>query len=162
MFYKIYKLLTVTVFLFMLSALQAQEAIPAAGGNISGNGGSIDYSVGQIVYTSSSGLNGTVEEGVQQPYEIWAYTGVDEEYGVQFECSVFPNPVNENLTLKIDMQELGKLSYQFFEINGKLVADKTITGNETTISMNVLSAGTYFLKVIYNNKEIKNFKIIKH
>lgn len=162
MFYKIYKLFSVIVFLFMIITLQAQEVIPASGGNITGNKGSIDYTIGQIVYTTNSGVSGTVAEGVQQPYEIWAYTGVDENNAIQFECSVFPNPVADNLTLKIDMQKLGKLSYQLFESNGKLVSSNNISGNEASVSMKGLSAGTFFLKVIYNSKVVKNFKIIKH
>lgn len=158
MLYKIYKLLTVIVFLFMVTKLQAQVAIPAAGGN----GGSVSFTIGQIVYTSNTGLNGTVVEGVQQPYEIWAYTGVKEAQGVQLECTVFPNPVNDILTLKIKYQNNGNLSYQLYEMNGKLIENKKITSAETSITMKELSAGTFYLKVINNNKEFKNFKIVKH
>jgi hypothetical protein len=162
MFYKTYKLLTVIVFHLILGTIQAQETIPAAGGNISGDGGSVDFTVGQIVYTSNSGLNGTIEEGVQQPYEIWTYTGMEEAKGIQLECSVFPNPVNDILTLKVDIQKKDKLSYRLYEMNGKLIENNKITSVETSISMKDLAAGTFFLKVICNNKELKNFKIIKH
>lgn len=42
-----------------LTRLQAQEAIPASGGNATGNGGSASYSVGQVVYTTNTGTNGS-------------------------------------------------------------------------------------------------------
>lgn len=53
-----------------LTGLQAQESVNATGGNASGSGGSASYSVGQVVYTTNTGTNGTVAQGVQQPFEI--------------------------------------------------------------------------------------------
>jgi hypothetical protein len=47
----------------------AQHAVSAAGGNLDGAGGSASYTVGQVVYTTNSGLTGFVIQGVQQPYE---------------------------------------------------------------------------------------------
>jgi hypothetical protein len=50
--------------------LAMQNTIPAAGGNAKGSGGSASFTVGQIFYTKLSGTNGTVIQGIQQPYEI--------------------------------------------------------------------------------------------
>ena len=46
------------VFLFIvgLTSLQAQETIPASGGNATGAGGSVSYTVGQVVYQSAANL----------------------------------------------------------------------------------------------------------
>jgi zinc transporter ZupT len=54
--------------------LQAQETIPATGGNVVGSGGSVSHTVGQLLYNTVSGTNGTVAQGVQQPYEISVVT----------------------------------------------------------------------------------------
>jgi hypothetical protein len=64
------KLLQLTLLLlgFVLTA-QAQQATTAAGGNATGSGGSVAYSVGQIVYTTHTGTTGSVAQGVQQTYE---------------------------------------------------------------------------------------------
>lgn len=48
-----------------LTGLQAQEAIPA-----SGIDGSVNCMVGQVVYATNTGANGSFSQGVQQPYEI--------------------------------------------------------------------------------------------
>jgi hypothetical protein len=61
-----------------LTGLQAQEVIPAVGGNASGSGGSVSYSVGQVAYQTHTGTNGSVVEGVQQPYEISVLTAIEE------------------------------------------------------------------------------------
>ena len=51
--------LGVVALLFLgLSNLQAQEAVPASGGEAGGSGGSVSYTVGQVVYTTKTGTNG--------------------------------------------------------------------------------------------------------
>ena len=61
-----------------ISGIYAQEAIPTSGGDASSNKGSVSYSVGQIVYSSNTATNGTVTQGVQQAYEIYVTTGIEE------------------------------------------------------------------------------------
>ncbi len=53
-----------------LTILQGQSTIPTTGSTASGSGGTATYTVGQITYKTFSGTNGTVAQGVQQPYEI--------------------------------------------------------------------------------------------
>jgi len=145
-----------------LSGLQGQEALPASGGNISEEGGSVSYTVGQVVYNTNTGTNGSVAEGVQQPYEISVVTGIKEAKGISLTCSVYPNPASEFLKLKIDNYSGNTLSYQLYDLSGKLLENKNISNNETRISMGHLVPSTYFLKVIDHGKEIKSFKIIKN
>jgi hypothetical protein len=68
-------LILLSTLTFSLSTIHAQEAIPAGGGNASGSGGSASYSVGQVVYTTNTGTNGSAAQGVQQPYEISVVSG---------------------------------------------------------------------------------------
>lgn len=46
---------------------QAQVATVSSGGNATGAGGSLSYSIGQIIYTTNSGSTFTSAQGVQQP-----------------------------------------------------------------------------------------------
>jgi len=55
----------------------AQETTSAAGGNINSDGGSISYTVGQVTNLYLTESNGSVAQGVQQPYEIFLVTGID-------------------------------------------------------------------------------------
>ena len=148
-----------------LTGLEAQEAIPAAGGNTSGSGGSVSYSVGQVVYTTSTGTNGSVAQGVQQPYEISVVTGIEEAIGINLMVSAYPNPTTDFLNLKVDASttlSIQSMSYQLFDISGKLLENKKLTGNETQIDLNGFISSTYFVKVLENNQLIKNFKIVKN
>ena len=146
---------------FGLAGLHAQDAIPAAGGDASGSGGSASYSVGQVVYSAYSGVNGSVLEGVQQMFEISNITGVEEATGVTLQCEVYPNPASENLILKIEDFKTGELTYRLTGINGTVLRNVKITGSETTVSMEDLAPSVYFLNVLKENNEIVTFKVIK-
>ena len=145
-----------------LTGLQAQTSVNATGGNASGSGGSASYSVGQLAYTTNTGTNGSVSEGVQQPFEISVVTGLEEAQSINLSVTAYPNPTTDYLTLRIDEFEISNLSFQLYDMNGKLLQNEKITGNQTSIVMSNLLPATYFVKVIQGNKEVKTFKIIKN
>jgi hypothetical protein len=145
-----------------LTGLQAQETANAAGGNASGSGGSASYSVGQVVYTTYAGTNGSVAEGIQQPYEISVVTGLEEAKGISLSVSAYPNPTTDYLTLEVKDVELTNLRFQLYDMNGKLLQNEKITGNQTSIVMSNLVPANYFVKVVQGSKEVKTFKIIKN
>ena len=152
---------TFLTFYFSLSTLTAQEAITATGGDASGSGGSASYSVGQVVYQTHTGTNGSVSEGVQQPFEISVVTGIEEAKGIKLIVSAYPNPTTDYLTLEVQDFELSTLHFQLFDINGKLLQNEKITSTQTSIIMSNLVPATYFVKITEGNKEVKTFKIIK-
>jgi hypothetical protein len=144
------------------TTVQAQNSIPASGGNASGSGGTVNYSVGQSVYTKYTGTNGSFAQGVQQPYEISFVTGIVEAKDISLEIEIYPNPATDFVKLKIGNYEVKNLRYQLYDINGSLIKDNKVEGNETSISMQNLLPSVYFFKVTDNNKVIKIFKIIKN
>lgn len=155
-------IITLLTFAFYFLTLQvsAQTSTNAIGGDISGNGGSVSYSVGQVVYSTEIGATGYVVEGVQQPYEISVVNGIDVEE-INLSVSAYPNPTNDYLQLKVESEKFKELSYQLYDTNGKLLQSEKITNDKTTIVMSNLVPAIYFIKVIQENKELKTFKIIK-
>ncbi len=141
-------------------SMQAQTSVNASGGDASGSGGTVAYSVGQVVYTSNSASTGTVDQGVQHAYEI--YTVSIKEIAMNISLTAFPNPTTENLTLRISDYNNEKLSYQLFDLQGKALNTGQIVGPQTLINMNSLPRATYFLNVLdQENKKVQSFKIIK-
>lgn len=145
-----------------LSFLQAQETIPATGGNATGSGGSVSYTIGQVTYQTLSGTNGTVAQGVQQPYEISVVTAVENTDYINLVCTVYPNPTRGLLKLIIESSDYENLRFKIYNINGVLLQDNKVEARETEISLDNQSSSVYFLKVIKENLEVKTFKIIKH
>ena len=144
-----------------LTGLQAQTSVNATGSNVSGSGGTVSYTVGQVVYTTNTGTNGSVTQGVQQPFEISVVTGLEEAKSINLSVTAYPNPTTDYLTLSIGEFDISNLSYQLYDINGKLLQNEKITGIQTSIVMSNLVSANYFVKVIQGNKEVKTFKIIK-
>jgi hypothetical protein len=54
------------------------------------------------------------------------------------------------------------LSYQLFDLYGKLLDSERIVESETFIDMTSLARATYLLRVFSENKDFKIFKIIKN
>jgi hypothetical protein len=156
------KLKGIVIFILVLSIRgYAQESIPSLGGNASGSGGSASYTISQVAYSSQIGSNGSVAQGVQQPFEISVTLGLEEAKGITLRCTVYPNPTTKSVTLNIENYDIKNLSYLIFDLNGRSISSKKISGNETFISMENLAATTYFIKIMDLNKELKIFKIIK-
>jgi hypothetical protein len=155
------KTITGVMFLFLgIGSIHAQENVTASGGEGTGTGGTVSYSIGQIVYTTNTGSNGSVSQGVQQTYSIMATDGI-EESTINAELSIFPNPTTDNLTLSI-VGEIDNVNYQLVDLQGKVIKSEKTTTNSTSINMENLAGSIYFLKVTDNNKTIKTFKIIKN
>ena len=153
----------IPIFLFGLgiSLVKAQSTIPATGGNATGSGGTVSYTIGQVTYQTIEGSTGTVAQGVQQPYEISVVTAIENTEGITLEYKVYPNPTNGLLKLVIQPLDDENLRFRLYDLNGVLLQDKKIESEETEISLDNLSSSMYFLKVIKDNMEVKIFKIIK-
>ena len=155
------KISTLILLTLGLTKSYAQQASTATGGDASGSGGTVAYSVGQVVYVTNTGSNGSVAQGVQQPYEISIGLGVENQ-SINLAIAAYPNPTNDYLTLSVSNLELSNLNFQLFDISGKLIENRKITSTTEIICMENLASATYFLKVTNNNNEVKTFKIIKN
>jgi hypothetical protein len=138
----------------------SQEAIPASGGDASGSGGTLSFTVGQLGYSSNSGSNGSVAEGVQQPYEISTTVGI-ELSNISLDFIAYPNPTINNIVLSIKDFNNEKLNYQLYDMSGKLLKSNKVNSINTTIDMSELPVSNYVLNINNDSSIIKSFKIIK-
>jgi|SRR5690554_5418749 len=145
--------------LLCIGGLHAQEGLTASGGEATGTGGTASYSIGQVAYITNTGANGSVAQGIQQPYEIFVTVGL-EETAIDLELSVYPNPTYDYLTLKTEGND--KMAYQLYDVQGKLIDSQEVTSDNTIITVVALTKATYFLKVTKNNQIVKTFKVVKN
>jgi len=146
--------------LFGVVSLMAQQAIPAAGGNAIGFGGSVSYSVGQAFFQVHSDSSGEVRQGVQQPFEIYTVS-VEHETDIPIKLNAFPNPAQDVLTLEISSGTIANYSYRLYDMQGKLLENNIITDMHTHLSVGHLPVGTYLLNISHENKVVKGYKIVK-
>ncbi len=147
--------------IFQGLSLYAQETIPVSGGDASGSGGYVSYTVGQAAYTTNTSADGSVSQGVQLAFSISTLTQLKTNGSVNLQCATYPNPTTDYLILQVYNHELKNLSYQLYDTRGKLLETKTVESTDTSIKMSHLISGSYLLKILQNNIEIKSFKIIK-
>ena len=147
--------------LFYGTNLYAQDVISTAGNNTTGEGGTVNYTIGQVIYTANIGTNSYAIQGVQQPYEISVVTSIENAKNINLRCSIYPNPSTDLVILKIENYKIEKLQYQVFDTKGTLIETKKIDNYEMSINLSSYTRANYFLKIIDNNKEVKVFKIIK-
>jgi len=142
-----------------LANLNAQSNTVASGGDASGAGGSVSYTIGQIDYATNSGNGGIVTQGVQQPFEISVVTGILET-GIDLQAVVFPNPASDRIELQVDDEvSTLPLSFTLYDVSGQVIDRKQISENPMTIPVSDLSTGVYFLSVSSQNALLKTFKI---
>ena len=141
--------------------LHAQHVMLPEGGNASGSGGTVSYSMGQLTTEKSFGKNGTVSPGIQQPYEIIVNTGSDIQ-DIDLNIQVFPNPVSTYLILQFDPIKYDNLTYRLYDLQGKSLDIKKVSDSPTTVDMKGYIPSSYILKIYDGQNEIKSFKIIKN
>ncbi len=144
-----------------LGSTFAQENTVTSGGMAFGTGGSVSYTIGQIDYMNATGTGGTITEGLQQPYEIMIISGI-EETDVNLALAVYPNPTTDFVVLSVQNSTLQNMTYLLYDLQGKIIEKQKLNDSQTTISMVDLASGTYFIKVLRKNSEVKNFKVIKY
>ena len=148
------------VAILLATSSQAQTSSNTAGGDAAGSGGTVAYSIGQVVYTSNISGATSIMQGVQQGYDITTVgiSATDKNISL----AVFPNPTTEDLKLEID-EIVGKnLSYTLTDAQGKQIKTGAIKENKTHIEMKALANGIYFIQVNETTKSLKTFKVVKN
>ena len=153
--------IVISLFFYALQFSYAQETNPASGGEAAGSGGTVSYTIGQLVYTNPSTASGSLNQGIQQSIEFVTLSN-PELTAVTLKAVTYPNPTTESITLALKDADLTGLSYVMVDLLGRLVNKGTVSKAETKIGMKSLPIGVYILRVQQNNQALKTFKIIKN
>ena len=137
----------------------AQQAASAAGGDLTGPGGNVSFTVGQVAWETLTSQNHTITQGVQQPYEIFI-TDVDDP-GEDLETVVYPNPATDMINIRLSENISGNLSFMLLDMNGKELKNGSLTQKETAIHFGSFPSAPYLLLISENGKSLKSYKIIK-
>jgi hypothetical protein len=68
------------------------------------------------------------------------------------DVEIYPNPANNTLTIELPSCDKCQTIYRIYDLSGRKVLENTITGSKNIISASELSAGTYFIQLVSNNK----------
>jgi hypothetical protein len=144
------KNITLIMVLFCATQLvNAQETISVSAFEAIGSGGTVSYTIGQLVYINPTTAAGSLNQGIQQSIEFVTLSN-PELTAVTLKAVTYPNA------------DLRGVSYTMYDLLGRFVNKGTVTTFETKIGMKSLPIGEYILRVQQNNQALKTFKIIKN
>lgn len=138
------------------------QTLDSAGGEASGEAGSVSFSIGQLSYVTISDKKLEVFQGVQLP--VYIETDISTPIAKTFNMDIqaYPNPTTDYFVINLKNYENEKLSYNFYNLQGKLIDSQPINSAKTRVDCTNLQAAVYLLSINYNNIPIKTLKIIKH
>ncbi len=138
----------------------SQQATVASGGESQGTGGSVSYTIGQVAYQSLSNNSWQINEGVQQPIEIYQMSAVNETPSISLQIG--PNPSINEVFLIGEHALLNQLSIELFDLQGKRIKAQQRVEADGKIDLSTIPAASYQLVIYQNNQAIRNYKLIKH
>jgi len=145
-----------------LPEINAQGTVPTASGDSRGEGYSLSFAIGQIVYHINEGTTDPISKSIQQSYEKSKKSNMKKSEDLNLEFIVYPNPVTDFLTIKTEGYIPSQCKASLYDINGLFLKSKNIIGNETIFEMGSNFVSIYFLKVSVDGRQIKTVKIIKN
>lgn len=134
---------------------RGQQGIVSAGGDASGSGGSISYSVGQVVYSN----NDFVNEGLQQPFEIFIISVDDSFLAVQL--NLYPNPTSQELFIEMNNFSEG-ITANVYDADGSLIDTIRLRSAKTSIPVRDWAAATYFVRLTDEAGRSAGYSVVKH
>ena len=150
------------IFIFLIAYcphLIAQQVVATAGSSFSATTGSISFTIGESIAQTMSSGDKTLTMGFQQPGITVSI--ISELKYLGYEITAYPNPVSDELNLRLSRDGLNELQYILCDMNGKVILQKNLEGLITKIPFGQLPSGFYILKITDGVKELKTFKVIK-
>lgn len=152
------KLFSGLVLLLSMSyILTAQEVIATSGDYLESGDMSIQFTIGELATETLNNDEVTITQGFNQP--TFTITSIEDNPLVNIDIEVFPNPVAEILSLKID-KPYDDIRWVLFDIDGKQIKKGELE-NGNQIEFQEFSQGTYILTVMKEDNMIESFRVIK-
>ena len=150
-----YRLLLI-FFVFYSSSLFSQEVVSSQGDSYTNSGGSLDFTIGEVVTFTGSNIENILTQGFHQTN--WSFVNI-ENHVPSYEAIIFPNPAEDFLNIQASLYE--DVSYILYDEMGKLILQGRLLTEKTSLEVSQLATGRYSL-ILNNSKEnLKTFNIVK-
>ncbi|MFC2151677.1 PCMD domain-containing protein [Bacteroidota bacterium] len=78
------------------------------------------------------------------------------------EINVFPNPVNEMLSINLNSDNFNQANYYIINTSGQTILHSKFRSKEELIDISKLDAGIYLVKIIFENNVLITKSIVKY
>jgi hypothetical protein len=155
------KVLILGIIFININLLFSQSDVNVSGGDANDQSGSVSYTVGQVFYNVNWNSAANINEGIQQPYEIYNISSVENQMHSE-DLNVYPNPTNGLITLELEKFNNNNMKCNVFDLKGELILSIDLNSAKNEISLTDYPAGTYYAEIRKNNEKINTYKIIKN
>ncbi len=156
-------ILLLMFFTGMPEYINAQQVTPmvvcSGGETFTGNGLSLDFTVGEIMTESLSTTGLLLTQGFIQGAD--KNTGIDENFIDENDLLVYPNPASDRIYLTYDKTKANPVSVDIKDLQGRTILRAGFDVNPITVKLDRLSPGFYTVSVLFDNRQTINKKIIK-
>lgn len=151
------KTIYLIILLFLTQLAYSQSLVSIAGQSFSNTNYSLDWSLGEVIIDTYTNQEYIITQGFHQTK--LTVVGLNEKYCEGNDFNVFPNPVDESLTINCLRKETA-FSWFLFDETGKSIDLKEQINFQQNIDFQQFNPGIYILKIISENKTFQ-FKIVK-
>jgi hypothetical protein len=127
--------------------------VASAGQQLTGSNGQVSYTVGEPAVTTLSSASNAVTQGFQQS-NMFA-TGINQRAPAQYTVTVYPNPVNDQLTIFIQGLDQ-RASFRLYDDMGKILYETSTMEEKTQMDFSRFASGQYLLELTDQNGKIFN------
>ena len=135
----------------------AQSSTVCSGGEGSGPGGSVSFSIGQLVVESTIDSEGSISPGVQQSYES-ASVYVNESL-FDNTLVLYPNPTTQ--FIEMDFGKIFTGQVMIFDAAGNVILNQNVNTIECRIDAAGWSSGLYMVHVVKDNESAAVHSVLK-
>jgi len=148
--------------------LFSQQIVTTAGSTLANSSGIVTYTLGEPVSQTLVGVSYSqnlssdtiiLTQGFNQPVITTSIIKVNE--GLDFPIVIYPNPAVSFLKLSIDKEDVSGLSFNIYDMSGKLIYRQNIEYKITDVPIKSMIKGSYLLEVENRDKVLIVFKVIK-
>ncbi len=143
----------------------SQSVVSTSGDFLTTGSAQLSFTLGEPVSETIRNSSCVLSQGFQQVFiSVSPGPGPDNVNNFQFavELSVFPNPTDYMLNIKIEDGFEEGMSAVLFSLDGKAIREINLEADQNSIDMQDLPAGVYLLKIINHNQFEQSFKVYKH
>lgn len=119
---------------------------------------------GAIYLSIGEPMNTEISEGdimISQGFLNVTISGITADEDLLTEViKAYPNPASAQMQIEIP-EKNGEYVYQLLDMNGKLIRQDSLDDFNNVVELQDVIQGTYFMKVVKDDKSSKTLKIVK-
>lgn len=151
---------TAVLLILSFNRAMSQESVLTTGMEAAGDGGSTSYSVGLVAFETIETSAGSLTPGAQAPYEILFMEGINSLLNAT-DVKIYPNPAGDELKVKLGRLPDATITLRLESMDGRLITEKELIGDETALPVSDLAHGVYLLTLTGSHTGISTWKVIK-